>query len=50
MFVPFLIALGTAITTLYGKKNISYALWAILLVVILLTFNHHATSTLNLSF
>lgn len=50
MFVPFLIALGTAITTLYGKKNISYALWAVLLVVILLTFNHHATSDLNLSF
>ncbi|WP_375626364.1 MULTISPECIES: DUF5993 family protein [unclassified Bartonella] len=50
MFFPFLIALGTAITTMYGKKNISYALWAVLFVVILLTFNHHATSTLNLSF
>ncbi|UNE55583.1 DUF5993 family protein [Bartonella machadoae] len=50
MFVPFLIALGAAVTTVCGKNNISYALWAILLVVILLTFNHHATSTLNLSF
>ncbi|WP_336278501.1 DUF5993 family protein [Bartonella sp. CB175] len=50
MFVPFLIALGTAITTIYGRRNISYALWVSLLVVILLTFNHHATSVLNLSF
>ncbi|PIT69132.1 DUF5993 family protein [Bartonella tribocorum] len=50
MFFPFLIALGTAITTVYGKKNMSYILWAVLLVVILMTFNHHATSTLNLSF
>ncbi|WP_375625366.1 DUF5993 family protein [Bartonella sp. MU37NMGALS] len=50
MFFPFLIALGTAITTMCGKKNISYALWVVLFVVILLTFNHHATSTLNLSF
>ncbi|WP_336293972.1 DUF5993 family protein [Bartonella sp. CB169] len=48
MFVPFLIALGTAITAVYGKKNISYALWAILLFVII--FNYHATSTLNLAF
>ncbi|GAA5108639.1 DUF5993 family protein [Bartonella jaculi] len=50
MFVPFLIALGTAVTAVCGKKNISYALWVILLLVILLTFNHHATSSLNLSF
>ncbi|WP_208436942.1 DUF5993 family protein [Bartonella taylorii] len=50
MFLPFLIALGAALTTISGKKNISYALWTILLVVILFTFNHHATSSLNLSF
>ncbi|WP_208436182.1 DUF5993 family protein [Bartonella phoceensis] len=50
MFLPFLIALGAAVTTIFGKKNISYALWTVLLFVILLTFNHHATSTLNLSF
>ncbi|WP_455476312.1 DUF5993 family protein [Bartonella sp. B17] len=50
MFVPFLIALGTAVSAVYGKRNFSYAFWIVLLVVILLTFNHHATSVLNLCF
>ncbi|WP_336276978.1 DUF5993 family protein [Bartonella sp. CB178] len=50
MFIPFLIALCTAVTAACGKKNTSYALWVVLLIVILLTFNHHATSVLNLSF
>ncbi len=50
MFIPFLIALGTAITAIYKKKVMSYALWTALLAVIILTFNHHATSVLNLSF
>lgn len=48
MFLPFLIALSTAITTIYGKKNISYAFWAVLFIVTLLTLNHHIN--LNLSF
>ncbi|WP_336288164.1 MULTISPECIES: DUF5993 family protein [unclassified Bartonella] len=50
MFFPFLIALSLAIATICGKKNISYILWTVLFVVILLTFNHHATSVLNLCF
>ncbi|WP_375669474.1 DUF5993 family protein [Bartonella sp. MR168JLCBS] len=48
MFLPFLIALSTAITTIYGKENISYAFWAVLFIVTLLTLNHHIN--LNLSF
>ncbi|WP_281432310.1 DUF5993 family protein [Bartonella taylorii] len=50
MFVPFLVALGTAIMTIYGKKNISYAFWTILFIITLFTLYHHGTSLLNMSF
>ncbi|EJF80277.1 hypothetical protein MCQ_00513 [Candidatus Bartonella washoeensis Sb944nv] len=44
MFVPFLIALGTAITTVYGKRKISYICWTVLFIVTLLILDHHVTS------
>ncbi|WP_455473955.1 DUF5993 family protein [Bartonella sp. B30(2025)] len=50
MFIPFLIAFSAAVATVYGKKNLSYVLWIILLAAILLIFKQHATSVLNLSF
>ncbi len=41
MFVPFLTALGTAIMTMYSKKNISYLCWTILFIITLLISYHH---------
>nr|WP_226020125.1 DUF5993 family protein [Serratia symbiotica] len=50
MFLPFLIAFGTVLCIVWGKKKLSYTFWSILLVVVILTFEHHATDVLNLSF
>ncbi|WP_343056877.1 DUF5993 family protein [Bartonella callosciuri] len=50
MFVPFLIALATAIMIIYRQKKISYTFWVILFSVTLFIFNHHVISTFNLSF
>ncbi|WP_394063834.1 DUF5993 family protein [Alcaligenes sp. WGS1538] len=50
MFLPFLLALGTAISVLAGKKKLSYALWAALVLVTVLSFKHHVTDPLSLSF
>ncbi|MEK9499170.1 DUF5993 family protein [Photorhabdus sp. P32] len=50
MFLPFLLALFAAITTLYGKYKTSYTLWGLLLVTTVVWFIHHATDSLNLSF
>ncbi|WP_229655819.1 MULTISPECIES: DUF5993 family protein [Erwiniaceae] len=50
MFLPFLLALGTALSAISGKKRLSYMLWVILFIVTCLSFKFHATSPLNLSF
>jgi hypothetical protein len=50
MYLPFLIALGTFISTIYGKKKLTYTLWFILLSITLLWFKHHATDPIMLSF
>ncbi|MFT4274699.1 MAG: DUF5993 family protein [Pantoea sp.] len=50
MFLPFLIALCAAISTVTGKNKITYILWLCLLAVTLLSFQHHATDALALSF
>ncbi|WP_406604105.1 DUF5993 family protein [Bartonella gliris] len=50
MFVPFAIALGTAIMAVCGKKNISYICWIILFIATLFTFNYHVVLSFNLSF
>lgn len=50
MFLHFLIASVVAIYVMIGNKRVSYILWAILLAVTLLTFVHHMSSTMTLSF
>ncbi|PRY96865.1 hypothetical protein BCM14_2622 [Jezberella montanilacus] len=50
MFLPFLLALGTSLCAMTGKKTPAYTLWLVLLVVTLLWFKHHATDALTLSF
>lgn len=50
MFLPFLIALGGILTAITGKNKTSYTLWAVLLVVTVLSFIHHVTNPLNLLF
>lgn len=50
MFVPFLVALTTAIMTIYGKKNISYVFWTILFIISLFTFCYHGTPPLKMFF
>lgn len=50
MFLPFLIALGTALIAMWGRKRPSYVFWVVLLLVTLATFKHHATDHLTLMF
>ncbi|MDY7545191.1 DUF5993 family protein [Glaciimonas sp. Gout2] len=50
MFLPFLIALLAVLSMLAGKEKIGLGLWLTLLIVTIASFNHHATSSLNLSF
>lgn len=50
MFLPFLVALVTTLTAVSGNKKVSYVLWLALVVITLLSFKHHATDPLNLSF
>lgn len=50
MFLPFLVALIMVFFIFLQKKTLSYSLWGILVVVVLLSFKYHATSALGLSF
>ncbi|WP_230479602.1 DUF5993 family protein [Izhakiella capsodis] len=50
MFLPFLIALCAAFSTIASKRKYSYFLWLGLLIVTLFWFKHHASSILTLSF
>lgn len=50
MFLPFLLALITGISILLNKRTASYLLWSLLLIVTLLSFMHHVTDPLTLSF
>ncbi|PDO89830.1 DUF5993 family protein [Kosakonia sacchari] len=50
MFLPFLIALGVILAVITGKEKTSYILWAALLIVTILSFIHHVTDPLSLSF
>ncbi|EAN4946069.1 hypothetical protein BVD23_09970 [Salmonella enterica] len=50
MFLPFLIALSVAMEAINGKDKVSYILWGVLLLVTVLSFVHHVTHSLTLSF
>ncbi|ECC1659795.1 hypothetical protein AH332_05875 [Salmonella enterica subsp. salamae] len=50
MFLPFLIALSVAMGAINGKDKVSYLLWGVLLIVTVLSFVHHVTRSLALSF
>lgn len=50
MFLPFLIALAVVLAAITGKDKTSYILWAALLIVTVLSFIHHVTYPLSLSF
>ncbi|WP_220273309.1 DUF5993 family protein [Pantoea ananatis] len=50
MFLPFLIALAVVLVAITGKDKTSYILWAALLIVTVLSFIHHVTDPLSLSF
>lgn len=50
MFLPFLIALSTALSAMKDNKKIAYICWMALLVVTLLSFKYHASDALHLSF
>lgn len=50
MFLPFLIAFGTVLSTMCGKKKLSYMMWSLVLIINLLWFKYHATDPLDLSF
>jgi xanthosine utilization system XapX-like protein len=50
MFLPFLIALISALGIMFGKKGVGYGFWLLLLVVSVAWFNFHATDALTLSF
>lgn len=50
MFMPFLLALSVAMGAINGKDKVSYILWGVLLIVTILSFIHHVTNSLTLSF
>ena len=50
MFLPFLIAFGVVIATILSKGKSSILLWGLLVVVTILSFAHHVTDPLSLSF
>ncbi|KSB85411.1 hypothetical protein LFZ32_03720 [Salmonella enterica subsp. enterica serovar Newport str. L0167] len=50
MFLPFLLALSVAMGAINRKDKVSYILWAVLLIVTILSFIHHMTNSLTLSF
>ncbi len=50
MFLPFLIALAVVLAAITGKDKTSYILWTALLIVTVLSFIHHVTDPLSLSF
>ncbi|EBF9533155.1 hypothetical protein HH546_001767 [Salmonella enterica subsp. enterica serovar Agbeni] len=50
MFLPFLLALSVAMGVINRKDKVSYILWAVLLIVTILSFIHHMTNSLTLSF
>ncbi len=50
MFLPFLIALLSAMALFFGKRRVGYYLWGLLWIVSLVWFNYHATDPLTLSF
>uniref|UniRef100_UPI003BEF2097 DUF5993 family protein n=1 Tax=Burkholderia arboris TaxID=488730 RepID=UPI003BEF2097 len=50
MFLPFLISLSVIFSAFTRRRALSYWLWAILLLVTIMSFKHHATNALNLSF
>ncbi|RCX01318.1 MULTISPECIES: DUF5993 family protein [Kosakonia] len=50
MFLPFLIGLGVILAAITGKEKTSYILWAALLIITILSFIHHVTDPLSLSF
>ncbi|KSB87240.1 hypothetical protein LFZ31_01095 [Salmonella enterica subsp. enterica serovar Newport str. S09097] len=43
MFLPFLLALSVAMGAINRKDKVSYILWAVLLIVTILSFIHHMT-------
>lgn len=50
MTILFLVSLCTAICVIYTRGNLSYILWALLLVAIIMVFRYHASDVLSLSF
>ncbi|WP_080183336.1 DUF5993 family protein, partial [Salmonella enterica] len=45
MFLPFLLALSVAMGAINRKDKVSYILWAVLLIVTILSFIHHMTNS-----
>lgn len=50
LFLSFMIALSVVLAAIRAKDKTSYILWAALLIVTILSFIHHVTVPLNLSF
>ncbi|EFZ9893619.1 hypothetical protein H4K89_004313 [Salmonella enterica] len=48
--MPFLLALSVAMGAINRKDKVSYILWGVLLIVTILSFIHHMTNSLALSF
>jgi steroid 5-alpha reductase family enzyme len=50
MYLPFLLAFLVALAILTGKEKLATWAWPILIVVLMVTFVHHVTKPLQLSF
>ncbi|WP_248749188.1 DUF5993 family protein [Pseudomonas sp. MWU15-20650] len=50
LFTPFFIALGAALAAMFGREKLSYSLFVVLVIVMLVLFVHNATDVMNASF
>ncbi|WP_411899790.1 DUF5993 family protein [Salmonella enterica] len=48
MLLPFLLALGVVMGAINRKDKVSYILWAVLIIVTILSFIHHMTNSMTL--
>jgi hypothetical protein len=50
MLVPFLVLVGGFAAIWYGRRGLAMGLWGLGLVLLLVLFRLHATSTLSLGY
>lgn len=50
MYLNFVLAVIVGFSTYFLSSKITYVLWFLLVIAVYASYNHHTTSSLNLSF